>query len=125
MAFTDSDALKWKSIDKLAYHKHKYHKTLLDGYKEMFCDKCDYKCLFPRELRKHHREIHPAAGDEAMTCNICNKKFKNVSTVRLHKELIHMRLKPFECNQCPMKFCLSRQVITEFRLLTFRVVLCR
>ena len=122
MAFTDSDALKWKSIDQLAYHKHKYHKTLLDGYEELLCDKCEYKCLFQRELRKHEHECHPAGGDDAMTCNICNKKFKNMSHVRKHKEVIHMRLKTFECDQCPMKFCLSPQVIIEVRL---HLELCR
>ena len=119
MDFSDSDAMRWKALDRLAYHKHKYHNILLDGYKEMCCDKCEYKCLFPYLLRLHERETHPAGGEEASTCNICNKKFKSVTYVRKHKEIIHMRLERFECDQCPMKFCLSRQVKLQIRLPCF------
>jgi hypothetical protein len=36
-------------------------------------------------------------------CDICNKIFSSKSKVKRHKNNIHLKLKPYECNKCGFK----------------------
>lgn len=54
---------------------------------------------------QHIQQVH--AGFKCFTCNICNKKFSQISNLRRHRQL-HSTDKNFECTECNRKFVCQR-----------------
>ena len=118
----------FRSEQALRCHKAKAHRRL-----EVFaCDFCHRKFSRRSQLRKHLRRMHrkqlkkqkdcapersvkkPAAalksaeaartGSNSLTCNVCGFHFKNKANSVRHFNEVHLRLRPFRCKLCKLRF---------------------
>ena len=77
-------------------------------HKCSFCDK-----YFKTEdgVKNHsgkcveHLKISPKLGPgERASCIQCDKTYVNKSALRQHVEVVHLKMKKFQCDQCPLTF---------------------
>ncbi|CAK1550210.1 unnamed protein product [Leptosia nina] len=79
------------------------------------CDIC--KKIYSRKYwHSHMKEVHCEGEENSVTCETCNKVFKNVVTLSRHQKYVHNKVvKPwrfhkkkenvkFECTECPKVF---------------------
>jgi len=53
-----------------------------------------------RQLREHRKEVHENEGN-VRQCGVCGEILKTEKSLKKH-ELVHLDVKPFECNICGM-----------------------
>ena len=70
------------------------------------CSVCDYKSLYPSNVRRHERTQHtPRQRDVAhFLCNGCGKKYASRYGLELHQKSVHDNKFRFECRFCTKKF---------------------
>ncbi|KAM9847972.1 uncharacterized protein ACBR49_009240 [Aulostomus maculatus] len=78
------------------------HQLIHTGEKQL-CSICGnhYRCLKSHVIRKHSHEL-PATelpAHNAITCDVCQKNFTNLSQYKLHQQR-HTGEKPFGCDVC-------------------------
>lgn len=84
-------------------HKERHHKGDKERKLEL-CPECGGSYL---ELQSHLRYAHTKTeGQKTWECLEpgCGKKFRMFAHLNRHKKMIHLKLKPFQCAQCPRSF---------------------
>ncbi|CAH1780498.1 unnamed protein product [Owenia fusiformis] len=106
MQTCDVCQFKTDCIGKLLTHKEIHSETR--PYKCSVCDK-GFKQL--AQMKNHevfHRQKPDYIEDEKKDkkwydnrkCNICNTIFANYKTLKIHIEIVHEKLKPYQCPYC-------------------------
>lgn len=54
-------------------------------------------------LNWHNKTVHSEEYQDS-TCKICGKRLTTTCALRTHVEQVHMKIKPFQCDQCPIGF---------------------
>ncbi|XP_044070110.1 zinc finger protein 135-like isoform X2 [Siniperca chuatsi] len=86
------------------------HQVIHTGERQL-CSVCgkSYRCLKNHVISKHSHEL-PAdelpAGDTIITCEVCGKKFPNLSQFKVHQRS-HTGEKPFHCDICGKSYRLK------------------
>ena len=70
------------------------------------CSYCGKVLLAQRNLKVHVKKMHSGINP-TMTCEYCDRKFWNNALVQQHIREQHLRMKVFECDQCPAKYVRS------------------
>jgi hypothetical protein len=75
------------------------------------CKKC--KKLFKdlAEFRLHGESVHKEAIAKLHTCLICNANFFNTSSLKRHQEVVHAKIKKFDCKVCLKTFALKQDLV--------------
>ena len=85
-------------VKYLEYHKKRIHQdpNLPESFK---CSHCDYCGNKESDLRGHILRVHSTS--QCLQCDICDKQFKNLSTLKTHNRLIHeVSHQSFQCDKC-------------------------
>ncbi|XP_027131306.1 zinc finger protein 70 isoform X2 [Larimichthys crocea] len=86
------------------------HQAIHTGERQL-CSICgkSYRCLKNHVISKHSHEL-PADGlpaaDAIITCDVCDKKFPNLSQFKVHQRR-HTGEKPFHCDVCGKSYRLK------------------
>ncbi|XP_070697421.1 oocyte zinc finger protein XlCOF6-like [Pempheris klunzingeri] len=86
------------------------HQAIHTGERQL-CSVCgkSYRCLKNHVISKHSHEL-PAdelpAADSIITCEVCGKKFPNLSQFKVHQRS-HTGEKPFHCDICGKSYRLK------------------
>lgn len=91
---------KFSFLANLQRHELTHKKPM-----EFDCYICNKVFDDQHQVDQHIQEMH--SGFKCFTCNICNKKFSQISNLRRHKQL-HSADKNFPCSECNRKFVCSR-----------------
>ena len=70
--------------------------------KDFKCDLCEYASADKRSVESHRRAVHGLKSDnddKDLDCEICDKSFGNISSLRRHK-LLHKEETPYSCDKC-------------------------
>eukprot|EP00088_Acartia_fossae_P028433 TRINITY_DN2923_c0_g1_i1.p1 TRINITY_DN2923_c0_g1~~TRINITY_DN2923_c0_g1_i1.p1 ORF type:complete len:642 (+),score=110.26 TRINITY_DN2923_c0_g1_i1:41-1966(+) len=99
------------SCEECTFVTHKYstfkahtrlHKVNKEMGKKFVCDECGKE--FPTISKiKNHKKSHAAERNAIYNCNYCPKRFHQISVLRIH-ERTHTGERPFECQDCGLKF---------------------
>ena len=113
------------TLDWVVEHLYKTHGIKTETYKEVKCsqDNCDYRSLTGglAQLNWHNKTVHSEEYQDS-TCKICGKRLQNTCALRTHVEQVHMKIKPFQCDQCPigkLYFWAKYQNILDFACVLF------
>ena len=96
-------------------HEHfiKKHYTKVHEEKKLFqCPLCPYQCDILCSLQKHLSSTH---DEKKFQCPICQKKFAKKFNMKLHRETVHEKKKPFKCSECAYATGLSWNLKTHER----------
>ena len=92
---------KFKKKKYLKIHVKSQHKEC----NTYTCDKCKLKFKTRRKLNSHEKSAHPIVK---VKCSICQREFKNKSTLYVHKNKCHKNSKSVKktwpCKMCPKTF---------------------
>ena len=66
------------------------------------CEYCDSSFSQKPQLKNHVSKMHPDGHqtDLINKCVECGKVFKSNSSLQLHVNMVHLKLKPFKCQYC-------------------------
>jgi hypothetical protein len=65
------------------------------GEDEFHCTKCEKSYQYLRALKRHEKNIHGQYA-HAVSCELCQKVFKNVETLRSHMHQKHSVTRSFK-----------------------------
>ena len=68
------------------------------------CNLCPFQASTRAKLSKHRMSEHKDLLRQSNCCTTCQKTFKTVKNLKMHIRMVHMKLKNFKCNICPLKF---------------------
>ncbi len=69
------------------------------------CDECGIRFASPGSLSTHKFSLH-SKMPKKHNCSVCKKKFRTPGQLNVHLK-IHSNVKPFACQECPMRFVSS------------------
>ena len=85
-------------VKRLDLHKKRIHQDS-DIPGSFKCSHCDYCGNKESDLRAHIQRVHSIS--QCHQCDICDKQFKNLLTLKSHIRLIHeVSNKSFKCDKC-------------------------
>eukprot|EP00092_Neocalanus_flemingeri_P097939 GFUD01124871.1.p1 GENE.GFUD01124871.1~~GFUD01124871.1.p1 ORF type:complete len:326 (-),score=87.91 GFUD01124871.1:32-865(-) len=65
-----------------------------------FCEHCDYKCRFFRQLIEHSCVLHP---ESMFSCENCDFKSKKLLNIKMHRKRVHIGAGKYQCDVCEYK----------------------
>eukprot|EP00092_Neocalanus_flemingeri_P016256 GFUD01017601.1.p1 GENE.GFUD01017601.1~~GFUD01017601.1.p1 ORF type:complete len:468 (+),score=126.17 GFUD01017601.1:162-1565(+) len=65
-----------------------------------FCEHCDYKCRFFRQLIEHSCVLHP---ESVFSCENCDFKSKKLLNIKMHRKRVHIGAGKYKCDVCEYK----------------------
>lgn len=65
------------------------------------CDQCNFKALKKSSLKSHLESHLPDFVRQKYECARCDKKFTRISSLRVHGETVHDKIRKFKCPKCP------------------------
>ena len=102
---------KFSKKKYLLIHKQHEHDFEYDGKKCLKCKLCDFKTKYfvgKNGLLAHMETEHSNEKNTYLTCNVCLKEFKHLSSLTSHKRKIHIGVKSdyryHVCEICNFKF---------------------
>jgi len=111
--FCNSCGLCFNTKSKLAYHEQTFHKMHpppapapeTKPQKELFCSPCGLCFNSKTKLAQHQQAYHKmnattVDADRPFTCDRCGHKFKNKSHMMNHLNVVHLRVKRYQCLHC-------------------------
>lgn len=80
----------------------KLNSSLLNNisFEILQCDKCDFKTLKKASLKSHIESHLPYTDREKFTCEKCHKVFTRATSLRVHRQTIHEKIRRFKCPKC-------------------------
>ena len=79
--------------DSLRHHIERVH----EGIRDHKCEKCGRTFYREREMKKHERNCEVSSN---FKCPLCNKTFGGFSYLKKHIQLVHKKMKKYECEKC-------------------------
>ena len=76
---------------------------------------CNKSFLDEGGLRSHHKHIHKPNGNQKIRCDICEKDFASVLSIKVHVRDIHDKLKNFKCHICTKSFAQNSQLSVHIK----------
>ena len=76
------DALQWSKGEKFA------------------CDECGAVLSSDKIWQRHKKNVH---GDKLFPCDQCDYKTKRTNGLKLHKNIVHEGIMPYQCKECDYK----------------------
>ena len=71
---------------------------------------CEKTFTSKKDCQLHERgHRKPDKPHQSCMCSICGKSFSNPNRVKSHEELVHYRIRKYNCNHCSERFGTSRQ----------------
>jgi len=94
------------------------HMITHSDYKAYQCEECGDKFKRKKNLRTHmfRRHIHKMKNQTFVECKICNMKFENNCSLKVHNEK-HSDYRPFSCSVCHAGF--KRNASLKLHMKTF------
>lgn len=68
------------------------------------CDKCEFKTLKKSSLKSHLESHLPYEEREKFRCEICDRSFTRPTSLRVHRETIHEKIRKYKCKLCTAAF---------------------
>lgn len=68
------------------------------------CDKCDFKTLKKSSLKSHLESHLPYEEREKFSCDLCDRMFTRPTSLRVHRETIHEKIRKYKCKLCSVAF---------------------
>jgi hypothetical protein len=65
------------------------------------CDQCNFKALKKSSMKSHLESHLPDFVRQKFECEICKKMYTRASSLRVHRETVHLLLRKFRCPKCP------------------------
>ena len=65
------------------------------------CDKCEFKTEKKALLKSHVISHVPYNNREKLECETCHKVFTRATSLRVHQQTIHEKIRPYKCPKCP------------------------
>ena len=78
------------------------HTRSVHTNEELMCPECGKVLLGKRKFRKHIFRYHKI-NPERYECDLCDYKCKDMHRLKKHKQVIHMKLKPWACDLCGIR----------------------
>ncbi|TTB85616.1 Zinc finger and BTB domain-containing protein 40 [Bagarius yarrelli] len=87
------------------------------------CTECSATFPSITALQQHRAEVHDGPPVkkkkvEPVTCELCGKTFKHPSGLLYHKRTEHLEERPYECEECGVKFAANSSLKNHMRLHT-------
>lgn len=81
----------------------KLNSSLLNNisFEILQCDKCDFKTLKKSSLKSHIESHLPYSDREKFECKKCHKMFTRATSLRVHYQTIHEKIRKYKCPKCP------------------------
>lgn len=83
---------------------------------EFSCSECPKVFISRHGLTRHVKFKHNEPHLKPFKCELCEKSFKENTTLKSHFRAVHLQLKPFECVRCKWKFSSSGNFIAHERI---------
>ena len=96
--------LKFTDLLSLKNHKLSEHRA------EMKCTICEEKFYTSLQLEYHTNKVH---GLNVYECENCPRKFYLQALCKRHNETVHLKIKPFQCEECSETFASKIQRLTH------------
>ena len=77
---------------------------------EMKCTICEEKFYTSLQLEYHTNKVH---GLNVYECENCPRKFYLQALCKRHNETVHLKIKPFQCEECSETFASKIQRLTH------------
>ena len=58
-----------------------------------------YSSSMEKQIR-NSLNVEPSNASNSFTCPTCEKIFKHKQLLKVHIQTVHLRIKPYKCNQC-------------------------
>lgn len=65
------------------------------------CDQCNFKALKKSSMKSHLESHIPDFVRQKFECNTCHKMFTRPTSLRVHRETVHLLIRRFQCPKCP------------------------
>eukprot|EP00092_Neocalanus_flemingeri_P025090 GFUD01027206.1.p1 GENE.GFUD01027206.1~~GFUD01027206.1.p1 ORF type:complete len:482 (-),score=128.17 GFUD01027206.1:32-1477(-) len=65
-----------------------------------FCEHCDFKCRFFRQLIEHSGVLH---SESMFSCENCDFKSKSLINIKMHRKRVHIGAGKYKCDVCEYK----------------------
>ena len=86
----------------LAKHRRDHHMTEEEKLMDFFhCTLCPFRCAEETYLKVHVSKAHNVA---VLSCDLCESKFSNKDSFRVHKKAKHTIRNTFQCTLCSFRF---------------------
>ena len=91
------------NINDVVEHLFRTHGVKTETYKETRCSRCDWHTLTggQAQLNFHYKMLHNEEYD-GTTCKICGRRCASKFALNLHVQTVHMKVRPYQCDQCPI-----------------------
>ncbi len=92
---------------------HKHLKTVHGKREPKTCPQCGGTYIDQESLKLHINRVHKA---QKVTCQVCEKEYKNQGTLSEHMEIHSRRNREFTCTTCQKSFFKSKALNVHLRI---------
>lgn len=89
-------------------HPEKIASLLLNNILQ--CDNCEFKTSKKASLTRHIESHLPYNDRKKFECGTCHKVFTRATSLRVHRQTVHEKIRKYKCPKCPANTSAYKQL---------------